>query len=32
MEALRRLKEHGEVDPAVIDKILYENARALYAL
>ena len=32
LEALRLLKEHGDVDPAVIDKILDDNARALYAL
>jgi uncharacterized protein len=32
LEALRLLKEHGDVDPAVIDRILDDNARALYAL
>jgi uncharacterized protein len=30
--ALRTLKEQGDVSPAVIDKILDANARALYAL
>jgi predicted TIM-barrel fold metal-dependent hydrolase len=32
IEALRRLKERPGVDSSVIDKILYDNARALYAL
>ncbi|HWP29113.1 MAG TPA: amidohydrolase family protein [Chloroflexota bacterium] len=32
IEALRRLRERGEVSPAVINKILDDNARALYAL
>ncbi|HYY24446.1 MAG TPA: amidohydrolase family protein [Candidatus Udaeobacter sp.] len=32
IEALRKLKQKGEVEPRVIDKILYENARALYGL
>jgi predicted TIM-barrel fold metal-dependent hydrolase len=32
IEALRRLKEQGEVSPGVINKILDDNARALYAL
>jgi predicted TIM-barrel fold metal-dependent hydrolase len=32
IEALRHLKEMGEVSPQVIDKILYDNPRALYAL
>jgi predicted TIM-barrel fold metal-dependent hydrolase len=30
--ALRALKEKGEVEPRVIDKILYDNAKALYGL
>jgi predicted TIM-barrel fold metal-dependent hydrolase len=32
LEALRLLKEQGDVDPATVDKILDANARALYAL
>jgi len=32
IEALRTLKRKGEVDPKVIDKILYDNAKALYGL
>ncbi len=32
LEALRLLKEHGDIDPAVIDRILDDNPRALYAL
>jgi uncharacterized protein len=32
IEALRRLKQQGEVSPEVINKILDDNARALYAL
>jgi len=32
IEALRNLKRKGEVDPRVIDKILYDNAKALYGL
>ncbi|MBI2359438.1 MAG: amidohydrolase [Deltaproteobacteria bacterium] len=32
IEALRRLREKGEVDPAVINKILDDNPRALYGL
>jgi len=32
IEALRSLKRKGEVDPKVIDKILYDNAKALYGL
>jgi predicted TIM-barrel fold metal-dependent hydrolase len=32
IEALRRLKEHPAVNPRVIDKILDDNARALYSL
>ncbi len=32
IEALRRLKDEGEVKPEVIDKILYANAKALYGL
>src|SRR4029434_11102633 len=30
IEALRTLKRKGDVDPRVIDKILYDNAKALY--
>jgi predicted TIM-barrel fold metal-dependent hydrolase len=32
IEALRAVKRNGEVEPKVIDKILYNNAKALYAL
>ena len=32
IEALRTLKEKGEIDPAVIDKILCDNPKALYNL
>jgi predicted TIM-barrel fold metal-dependent hydrolase len=32
IEALRTLKKRGEVDSKVIDKILYDNAKALYGL
>jgi predicted TIM-barrel fold metal-dependent hydrolase len=32
IEALRKLKQQGEVEPRVIDKILYDNAKALYGL
>lgn len=32
IEALRKLKRKGEVAPRVIDKILYDNAKALYGL
>ena len=32
IEALRRVKERGDVSPRVIDKILADNARALYGL
>ena len=32
IEALRTLKRKGDVDPKVIDKILYDNAKALYGL
>ena len=32
LNALRHLKEKGEIDPAVIDKILWDNAKALYGL
>jgi predicted TIM-barrel fold metal-dependent hydrolase len=32
IEALRLLKKNGEVEPKIIDKILYDNARALYGL
>ena len=30
IEALRTLKQKGEVESRVIDKILYDNAKALY--
>jgi predicted TIM-barrel fold metal-dependent hydrolase len=30
--ALRALKSKGEVEPRVIDKILYDNAKALYGI
>jgi predicted TIM-barrel fold metal-dependent hydrolase len=30
--ALRTIKEKGEVEPRVIDKILYDNAKALYGI
>jgi predicted TIM-barrel fold metal-dependent hydrolase len=32
IEALRNLKRKGEVEPRIIDKILYDNAKALYGL
>ncbi len=32
IEALRKLKQKGEIEPRVIDKILYDNAKALYGL
>jgi predicted TIM-barrel fold metal-dependent hydrolase len=32
IEALRAVKRNGEVEPKVIDKILYDNAKALYGL
>jgi uncharacterized protein len=32
IEALRLLKKKGEVEPRIIDKILYDNAKALYGL
>jgi Amidohydrolase len=32
IEALRKFKGMGEVEPRVIDKILYDNAKALYGL
>jgi predicted TIM-barrel fold metal-dependent hydrolase len=32
IEALRIIKEKGEVDPNVIDKILFDNAKALYGI
>ena len=32
IEALRKLRLNGEVDPRVIDKILYDNAKALYQI
>jgi len=32
IEALRKFKAMGEVEPRVIDKILYDNAKVLYGL
>jgi predicted TIM-barrel fold metal-dependent hydrolase len=32
IEALRTLKKKGEVEPRIIDKILFDNAKALYGL
>jgi predicted TIM-barrel fold metal-dependent hydrolase len=32
IEALRLLKKKGEVEPRIIDKILYDNAQALYGI
>ena len=32
IEALRTLKNKGEVEPRIIDKILYDNAKAFYGL
>ncbi len=32
IDALRRLRDQGEVEPRIIDKILDDNARALFAL
>ena len=32
IEALRLLKNQGEVEPRIIDKILYDNAKALYGI
>ncbi len=32
IEALRTIKEKGEVEPRIIDKILYDNAKALYGI
>jgi predicted TIM-barrel fold metal-dependent hydrolase len=32
IDALRSLKNSGEVEPRVIDKILYDNSKALYGL
>ncbi len=32
IEALRKLKSNGEVNPEIIDKILYDNPKALYNL
>src|SRR5687768_14656144 len=32
LEALRHLKHDGSLDPKVVDKILDDNARALYGL
>ena len=32
IDALRNLKLKGEVRPEVIDKILYDNCKALYGL
>ena len=32
IEALRKLRLNGAVDPEIIDKILYDNAKALYQI
>jgi predicted TIM-barrel fold metal-dependent hydrolase len=32
IEALRLLKKKGEIEPRIIDKILYDNAKALYGI
>jgi predicted TIM-barrel fold metal-dependent hydrolase len=32
IEALRTIKTKGEVEPRIIDKILYDNAKALYGI
>lgn len=32
IEALRNIKKRGDVEPRVVDKILYDNAKALYGL
>ena len=32
IEALRTIKTKGDVDPRIIDKILYDNAKALYGI
>ncbi len=32
IEALRKVRTQGEVEPRIIDKILYDNAKALYGL
>jgi predicted TIM-barrel fold metal-dependent hydrolase len=32
IEALRTIKQKGEVEPRIIDKILYDNAKTLYGL
>ena len=32
IEALRRLRDNSDVSSEVLDKILYDNARALYGL
>jgi len=32
IDALRKLKNSGEIEPRVIDKILYDNSKALYGL
>ncbi len=32
IEALRKLKSKGEVEPRIIDKILFDNAKALYGI
>jgi len=32
IEALRTIKNKGEVEPRIIDKILYDNAKALYGI
>ena len=32
IQALRTIREKGEVEPRIIDKILYDNAKALYGI
>ncbi|HEY1269985.1 MAG TPA: amidohydrolase family protein [Candidatus Binatia bacterium] len=32
IDALRNLKDKGEIEPRIIDKILYDNSKALYGL
>jgi predicted TIM-barrel fold metal-dependent hydrolase len=32
LEAMRNIKERGDVEPRVVEKILYDNAKALYGL
>ena len=32
IEALRKLRHNSEMSPSVLDKILYDNSRALYGL